>query len=134
MELECLRELSPLEYLFSKSGPRKRIAEFENWLNERSESTIVVVGHSQYFKMMTGADSILDNCSVLKCSYHSNREGTNKWESHEILYSVTPSNHSPSPHDDGNHKKEEDIEEKTAEKEPSNNDEGANEQKNLQDK
>lgn len=38
--------------------------------------------------MMLNADSFLDNCSVLKCTFHKNREGRDKWESHEILYSL----------------------------------------------
>ena len=84
-QLECLREMTPLEYLFSKHALRRRIVEFETWLAERDESKVVVVGHSQYFRLMLGTQVLMDNCAVLHCTFHPDRE--EKWEIHQILYS-----------------------------------------------
>jgi broad specificity phosphatase PhoE len=91
IELECLKELSASEYLFSrtKSRLRRRILDFENWLSERDESTIVVVGHSQYFRYMLGTETVLENCSVVQCTFHPPLQGEERrWVVQDLLYSI----------------------------------------------
>ena len=89
-ELECLRELTPTEYLFSpnRTALKRRIAEFETWVSQRDENNIVVVGHSKFFELMLGTDSIIGNCSVLHCTYYPHLTGKERWVVHETLYSV----------------------------------------------
>lgn len=61
VSLDALVEMTPLEYVTSRSAFRKRMGSFEAWLASRSESSIVVVGHSQYFRQLLG-----NSCSVRK--------------------------------------------------------------------
>jgi broad specificity phosphatase PhoE len=90
VELECLREISASEYLFSptKSRLRGRIGDFERWLSERDENKIVVVGHSQYFRYMLGTDTMLENCSIIQCTFHPHLQGEERWIVDDLLYSV----------------------------------------------
>lgn len=89
-ELECLREITPTEYLFSPSrrALQRRIAEFESWLEERDETSIVAVGHSQYFRLMLDSDHVMENCSVLHCTFHPHLQGRERWVVHDTLYST----------------------------------------------
>jgi broad specificity phosphatase PhoE len=43
-----------------------RVAKFREWLQERPESVIVVVGHSNFFRHFLGASSKMSNCEVKK--------------------------------------------------------------------
>lgn len=75
-ELPSLREVNPGEIVADSLSPwRKkkavdyRIDEFENWLQTRPEQTIVVVGHSVYFKRMLNLPETFDNCDVWEAKY-----------------------------------------------------------------
>jgi broad specificity phosphatase PhoE len=43
-----------------------RVAKFREWLQDRPESAIVVVGHSNFFRHFLGASSKMSNCEVKK--------------------------------------------------------------------
>ena len=108
IELPCLTEMSPTEIFLFTENVKIRIKEFENWLDSRKEERIVVVGHSRYFKVMLGADEVMDNCSIIKCSFLSNRkkkkeddeklsgddnpsvsgEASGRWKVEETLYTL----------------------------------------------
>jgi broad specificity phosphatase PhoE len=53
-----------------------RIAHFETWLLARTESRIVVVGHSRFFREMLGIDGGMANVSVWRTTLHANRTWT----------------------------------------------------------
>ena len=56
-----------------------RIEEFTKWLLDREEVVIAVVGHSSFFREMSGIEA--DNCSVWKLAL--SEEG--KWRNAELL-------------------------------------------------
>lgn len=90
LELPCLTEMTPAEIFLFKNRVKIRIEQFEKWLDSRNEERIVVVGHSRYFKVMLNAEEVIDNCSILKCSYipKTLEDATkNRWEEVELLYS-----------------------------------------------
>lgn len=69
-ELELLREVNPRELL--TQGNRaldKRIHLFEEWIENRQEDPIVVVGHSVYFKRMLQLPNVFANCDVWELKY-----------------------------------------------------------------
>jgi hypothetical protein len=49
-----------------------RINEFVNWLLSRSEQSIVVVGHSAFFRDMISSECKMANCEVRKYSLTHN--------------------------------------------------------------
>ena len=61
--LPDLEEATPYEHVFSHTL-LQRIERFKHWLALRDEQTIVVVGHSQYFKKMLDRASLMRNCDV----------------------------------------------------------------------
>ena len=63
--LPDLEEATPYEHVFSRTL-LQRIERFKHWLAHCDEETIVVVGHSQYFKKMLGRASLMRNCDVWK--------------------------------------------------------------------
>lgn len=69
MELACLTEMSPMEIFLFKNSVNVRIKEFEAWLDSRSEERIIAVGHSRYFQVMLNAEEVMDNCSIIQCSF-----------------------------------------------------------------
>lgn len=85
IELDFLREEAPLEILTFSSGVDKRIRQLHDWLTNHDAETIFLVGHSRYFRRMTQMDRVIDNCSILKCTFDSSND-INKWMVHEILY------------------------------------------------
>eukprot|EP00475_Leptophrys_vorax_P001640 TRINITY_DN108_c0_g1_i1.p2 TRINITY_DN108_c0_g1~~TRINITY_DN108_c0_g1_i1.p2 ORF type:complete len:231 (+),score=56.91 TRINITY_DN108_c0_g1_i1:35-727(+) len=42
----------------------QRVEQFKEWLKQRPEQHIVVVGHSAFFKLMLGESSKMKNCSL----------------------------------------------------------------------
>ena len=65
--LPDLEEATPYEHVFSHTL-LQRIERFKQWLSLRTEQTIVVVGHSQYFKKMLDRASLMRNCDVWQVS------------------------------------------------------------------
>jgi phosphohistidine phosphatase SixA len=63
VEVACLREASPTEHVFHGTWDT-RIQEFYVFLANQTAKTIVIVGHSQYFRRMLGVPSLLKNCDV----------------------------------------------------------------------
>ena len=47
-----------------------RIVEFKRWLLQRPETCFALVGHSAYFRTMTGMERKLDNCEAFWCLLH----------------------------------------------------------------
>ena len=68
--LDDLEEASIYEHCFS-STLIQRIDRFKHWLSQTEEGTIVIVGHSQYFKKMLGLKTLMRNCDVWQCEYSS---------------------------------------------------------------
>lgn len=75
-ELPSLREVNPIEIIGDAIMPwkkkktvDKRIEAFEEWLQSRPEETIVVVGHSVYFKRMLNLPKTFDNCDVWEAKF-----------------------------------------------------------------
>ena len=67
MEQELLLEKTPLEWLPGLGGRLDtRISSFKDWVLSRPEETMVVVGHSQWFRRMLGMEKKFDNCDIWK--------------------------------------------------------------------
>ena len=56
-----------------------RIERFVKWLLDREEAIIAVVGHSSYFREMSGIEA--DNCSIWKLTLSDQ----GKWNDTELL-------------------------------------------------
>lgn len=74
--LDDLEEATPYEHVFSKTL-MLRIDRFKRWLRTCDEETIVVVGHSQYFKKMLGQKTLMRNCDVWQVQLDINVDGRN---------------------------------------------------------
>ena len=82
--LPDLEEATPYEHVFSRTL-LQRIERFKHWLAHCDEETIVVVGHSQYFKKMLGRASLMRNCDVWKVTVNCaarDKEGNNSTNTH----------------------------------------------------
>ena len=60
---------------------KTRIQRFVKWLLDLEEDSIAIVGHSSFFRAMSGIEA--DNCSVWKLTL--NEEG--KWSNAQLLLS-----------------------------------------------
>lgn len=70
LELDILIEKTPQEWTpMYFSTFKQRIASFEDWLGEQPETSIAIVGHSQYFKAMLGLDFKFGNCDVWEVKF-----------------------------------------------------------------
>ena len=69
LEVDLLMEKTPREWVDSGNF-RQRMINFQQWLTEQPESTICIVGHSQYFKAMLQLDFKFDNCDIWKATFH----------------------------------------------------------------
>ena len=78
IEYPGLYERSVKEHI-RPSVIKMRIERFVEWLLDREEVTIAVVGHSSFFRAMSGIEA--DNCSVSKLTL--NEEG--KWSNALLL-------------------------------------------------
>lgn len=72
LELEFLAEKTLLEWVPGYFATfQARLDKFERWLGEQDESSIAIVGHSQYFKAMLGLDFKFGNCDVWQIQYNT---------------------------------------------------------------
>ena len=78
-----LEEATIYEHVFS-SSLMKRIENFKRWLVESDEETIVIVGHSQYFKKMLQLKTLMRNCDVWQCDFSSGFDGQGSISSSSI--------------------------------------------------
>lgn len=72
--LDDLEEATIYEHVFSRTL-LERIERFKQWLVNTDEETIVIVGHSQYFKKMLGLKTLMRNCDVWQCDFNSGYDG-----------------------------------------------------------
>jgi hypothetical protein len=81
IESDLLTEMTPLEWIPGNAGSlQKRMRSLESWLSERPETTIVCVGHSQYFKAMLQLPYKFQNCDVIRVQFDPSSNGnTSKW-------------------------------------------------------
>lgn len=85
IQLESLREIVPVDYVAPTrwANAKSRILDFEKWLAGRSESNLVVVGHSHYFRHMLGVDFKFSNCEIWKVKFNPEQvdsaDPTAKW-------------------------------------------------------
>mmetsp|Transcript_10934 Transcript_10934/g.26819 ORF Transcript_10934/g.26819 Transcript_10934/m.26819 type:complete len:274 (+) Transcript_10934:244-1065(+) len=73
---DLLVEKQVSEYAYAQSAFRKRIQRFEQYLDTRPEETILIVGHSQFFRSMLGEASSVrkfKNCDLWE--FQRNGEG-----------------------------------------------------------
>lgn len=68
LELDFLYERSLSEY-FVPWLLDYRIGRFASWLATRTERRICVVGHGQYFKRATRAESVQRNVGIVRCAF-----------------------------------------------------------------
>jgi broad specificity phosphatase PhoE len=62
-ETDLLLEKTPTEWIFTSSF-HERIRQFAEFVEQRPESTVVAVGHSQFFRAMLGVNFKFSNCDV----------------------------------------------------------------------
>jgi broad specificity phosphatase PhoE len=62
-ETDLLLEKTPTEWIFTSSF-HERIRQFAEFVEQRPESTVVAVGHSQFFRAMLGVNFKFNNCDV----------------------------------------------------------------------
>lgn len=84
--LDLLREASAYESAINSSELETRILEFESWLANRPEPTVVIVGHSVYFMQLLSATGVLRNADVVKVNFNPIARGRNKWTEASLLY------------------------------------------------
>lgn len=86
VELDCLREVTPRETLRRGRQPVKsRIDALQSWLEtQRFSSTIALVGHSEYFRVMLGLPKRFNNCDVWKLSYQEGGQWTDLQLEHTL--------------------------------------------------
>jgi phosphohistidine phosphatase SixA len=68
--IDDLEEATIYEHVFSATL-LQRIERFKAWLSDCDDGTIVIVGHSQYFKKMLGKKSLMRNCDVWELDMES---------------------------------------------------------------
>jgi broad specificity phosphatase PhoE len=70
VQTDLLLEKTPAEWTPLYHGSfKRRIADFEQWLEHQEESNVALVGHSQFFKAMLGVDFKFGNCEVWKVHF-----------------------------------------------------------------
>ena len=62
--LDILEELTLLEWTVTRSSFVQRLAKLEDWLQAQPEESIVLVGHSQFFKALLNLGFKFRNCDV----------------------------------------------------------------------
>ncbi len=65
-----MHERTVSEY-FMPSLMDQRIELLREWLANRDESVIALVGHGQFFKRCLGAPRVMENIEVIECSFNS---------------------------------------------------------------
>ena len=66
LENDSIFEKNISEHIFTSMRPR--IEKFKQWLYDRKETFIVVVGHSAFFRDMLGVSVKMKNCEVKRCA------------------------------------------------------------------
>ena len=103
-ELSSLKEVNPAEIIIDALTPWARqktvdyrIHDLEEWIQSRPEDTIVLVGHSVYFKRMLNLPKTFDNCDVWQAKYQTNGEASKEqgelprsWVSVNRMYGLKP--------------------------------------------
>ena len=99
VELDILKEKTVFEWTVAHVAFLERLRDFEHWLVEQPENNIVVVGHSQHFRILLGLDFKFGNCDVWQAEFDANLERVaigSKWSKIKKLYVCHDS-----PHADG---------------------------------
>ena len=74
-ELEELKEMTPTEWIPGNAGSlHQRFRALESWISQRPEKTMVLVGHSQFFKALLHLDYKFGNCDVIQVQFHAPKE------------------------------------------------------------
>ncbi|GMH66346.1 hypothetical protein TrST_g8847 [Triparma strigata] len=82
-ESQLMIEKTPIEWLPGLGGRLDtRLTDFKNWVSNVPEDTVVVVGHSQWFKKLLGMSFKFDNCDVWKVEV----DGEGGWGGASRLY------------------------------------------------
>jgi broad specificity phosphatase PhoE len=102
LELDLLLEKTPAEWTIRYSSFVQRLSDFETWLEQQSESKIVLVGHSQFFKALLHLDFKFGNCDVWKVEFGGQQVEQNaddatapKWSNLQKLFNCTLSDIEP---------------------------------------
>jgi broad specificity phosphatase PhoE len=70
VETSLLSEMTPAEWTpMYRYKFKSRVAEFESWLSEQREESVVLVGHSEYFRSMLGLKFKFQNCDVWQITF-----------------------------------------------------------------
>ena len=69
VELDLMIEKTLTEWSIAHKAYQNRLKDLEKWLSEQSETKIVLVGHSQFFKSLLGLDFKFGNCDVWKSDF-----------------------------------------------------------------
>ena len=78
IELDLLAEMTPMEWIPGNTGSfQSRMRALETWISQRPESTIVCVGHSQYFKALLKLPYKFQNCDVIRVQFDPSDSSSN---------------------------------------------------------
>jgi hypothetical protein len=94
VEIDILTEMTPMEWIPGNSGSLyKRMRAFETWITERPETTIVCVGHSQYFKALLQLPYKFHNCDIIEVQFES-YQTTTTWSNVKEVHAcrISPPN------------------------------------------
>lgn len=70
LELDLLSEKTPAEWIPGNSATfYNRLTALEDWIAERPETVIALVGHSQFFKALLKLDYKFGNCDVMQVRF-----------------------------------------------------------------
>lgn len=73
VDLDILEELTLLEWTVTRSSFIQRLAKLEEWLQAQPEESIVLVGHSQFFKALLNLGFKFRNCDVWRVNFDAQR-------------------------------------------------------------
>ena len=79
INLQLLTEKSHKEWLPGSSGSfERRVSDFQRWLTNQPETTVCIVGHSQFFKLLLGLPFKFQNCDVYKVTFDPQKTKPNE--------------------------------------------------------
>jgi broad specificity phosphatase PhoE len=94
VELDLLKEQSVTEIMITQKAFQQRLKQFEEWLDLQPEETIVLVGHSLFFRSLLNLSFKFGNCDVWKVNFDGQRKEKDfadalpvKWSNLQKLYS-----------------------------------------------
>lgn len=71
-ELDLLSEKTPAEWIPGNSASfYRRLAALEDWIAQRPETVMALVGHSQFFKALLSLNYKFGNCDVVQVQFQS---------------------------------------------------------------